>query len=82
MMEPRNQVVQVRRFGSPAEREVVDAALPTAGRGEVRIRVLASGIEFTDVAIRRHLYPQTMLRRSPFVLGYDAGGESISSARV
>jgi NADPH:quinone reductase-like Zn-dependent oxidoreductase len=43
MSEPRNRVIQVRRFGGPDELEVVDAPLPAAGRGEVRIRVLASG---------------------------------------
>jgi NADPH2:quinone reductase len=54
---------------------VADAPLPTAGRGEVRVHVLASGLEYTDVVIRRHLYPQTMSRRPPFVLGYDVVGE-------
>ena len=39
MREPRNRVVQVRRFGGPDGLEVVDAPLPTAGRGEVRVRV-------------------------------------------
>jgi NADPH:quinone reductase-like Zn-dependent oxidoreductase len=71
----RNRVVQVRRFGGPDGREVVDAPRPTAGRGEVRVRVLASGLEYTDVVIRRRLYPQTMRRRPPFVLGYDVVGE-------
>src|SRR5262245_48505525 len=75
MREPRNRVVQVRRFGGPDELEVIDAPLPEPGRGEVRVRVLASGVEYTDVVIRRHLYPQTMLRRPPFVLGYDLVGE-------
>ena len=75
MSEPRNRVVQVRRFGGADELEVVDAPMPTAGRGEVRVRVLASGVEYTDVVIRRHLYPQTMCRRPPFVLGYDVIGE-------
>jgi len=75
MSEPRNRVVRVRRFGGPDELEVVDAPLPTAGRGEVRVRVLASSVEYTDVVIRRHLYPQTMRRRPPFVLGYDVVGE-------
>ena len=75
MSELRNRVVQVRRFGEPDELEVVDAPLPTAGRGEVRVRVLASGVEYTDVVIRRHVYPQTMRRRPPFVLGYDVVGE-------
>src|SRR6516162_4687782 len=75
MREPRNKVVQVRRFGGPDELAVVEAPLPTAGRGEVRVRVLASGLEYTDIVIRRHLYPQTMRRRPPFVLGYDVIGE-------
>ncbi|HEU4641411.1 MAG TPA: medium chain dehydrogenase/reductase family protein [Gemmatimonadaceae bacterium] len=72
---PRNRVVQVSRFGGPEGLEVVDAPMPAAGRGEVRVRVLASSLEFTDVVIRRHLYPQTMRRRPPFVLGYDLVGE-------
>jgi NADPH:quinone reductase-like Zn-dependent oxidoreductase len=75
MKEPRNLIVQVKHFGGPEGLEVVDAPLPTAGRGEVRVRMLASGLEYTDVLIRRHLYPQTMRRRPPFVMGYDVVGE-------
>ena len=76
MGEPRNRVVQVARFCDPDGLEVVvDAPLPTAGRGEVRARVLASSVQYTDVLIRRHLYPQTAARRPPFVLGYDVVGE-------
>ena len=75
MREPRNRVVQVRRFGGPDGLEVVDTPPPAAGRGEVRVRVLASGLEYTDVLIRRHLYPQTMCRRPPFVMGYDVVGQ-------
>jgi len=36
--------------------------------------VLASSVEYTDVTIRRHLYPW-VLRRPPFVIGYDVVGE-------
>src|SRR5499427_1475097 len=75
MSKPRNRVVQVRRFGSPNELEVVETAMPRAGRGEVRVHVLASGVEYTDTLIRRHLYPQTSLRRPPFTMGYDVVGE-------
>ena len=75
MMEPRNRVVQVLRFGDPEGLEVVDAPLPTAGRGEVRVRVLASSLNYTEVLIRRHLYPQTIHLRPPFVMGYDVVGE-------
>jgi NADPH:quinone reductase-like Zn-dependent oxidoreductase len=40
----------------------------------VRVRVLASSVEYTDVTIRRHLYPW-VFRRPPFVMGYDFVGE-------
>ncbi len=75
MSELRNRVVQVRQFGGPEGLEVVDAPIPIAKRGEVRVRVLASGLEYTDVVIRRHLYPQTAARQPPFVMGYDVVGE-------
>src|SRR5262245_52078606 len=70
-----NRVVQVARFGGPDGLEVVDTPPPAAGPGEVRVRVLASGLEYTDVLIRRHHYMQTMRRPLPFVLGYDVVGE-------
>src|SRR5690349_14078696 len=74
MSEPRNRIVQVERFGGPEALDVVEAPLPTAGRGEVRVRVLASSIEYTDVTIRRRLYPW-VFRRPPFAMGYDVVGE-------
>ena len=73
--QPRNRVVQTLGFGGPEELEVIEAPLPTAGRGEVRVRVLASGIEYTDTIIRQRLYPQTRRLRPPFVMGYDVVGE-------
>jgi len=75
MSEARNRAVQVRRFGDPDSLEVVDAPMPRAGPGEVRVRVLASSIVYTDTLIRRHLYPQTINLRPPFVMGYDVVGE-------
>jgi NADPH2:quinone reductase len=75
MMEQRNRVVRVSRFGDPEGLEVVEAPLPTAGRGELRVRVLASSLNYTEVLIRRHLYPQTMRLRPPFVMGYDVVGQ-------
>src|SRR5262249_5775084 len=75
MSKQCNRVVQVSRFGDPDVIEVVDTPLPTAGPGEVRVRVLASSVEYTDVTIRRHVYAQTATLRPPFVLGYDVVGE-------
>jgi len=73
-VEPRNRVVQLRSFGGPDELEIVDAPLPRPGRGEVRMRVLAAGLEYTEVTIRRHLYPWVR-NKPPFVMGYDLVGE-------
>jgi len=75
MMEQRNRVVRVNRFGDPEGLEVVDTPLPTASQGELRVRVLASSLNYTEVLIRRHVYPQTMRLRPPFVMGYDVVGE-------
>ena len=75
MMELRNRVVRVSSCGDADGLELVDAPLPTASRGEVRVRVLASSLNYTEVLIRRHLYPQTMRLRPPFVMGYDVVGE-------
>ena len=72
---PRNRVAQIVRFGGADGIEITDAPLPTAGPEEVRVRVLASSLEYTDVVIRRHLYLQTIRREPPFVLGYDVVGE-------
>lgn len=75
MSEPHNQVVQVSRFGDADGLEVADAPMPTARAGQVRIRVLASSLNYTDVLIRKHLYPQTAALRTPFAIGYDVVGE-------
>ena len=75
MTQARNRVVILRRFGDVDGLDVADAPLPTAGPGEVRVRVLASSINYTEALIRRHLYPQTAALRPPFVMGYDLVGE-------
>jgi NADPH2:quinone reductase len=71
----QNRVIRLRSFGDAGGLEVADAPMRRPGKGEVRVRVLASGLEYTDVIIRRHVYPQTWLVRPPFVMGYDVVGE-------
>jgi len=75
MSQPHNHTVSLFGFGGPDELHVADIPLPTAGPGEVRVRVLASSINYTETLIRRHLYPQTAALRVPFVMGYDVVGE-------
>jgi len=75
MTETRNRLVELGRFGGPEGLAVVDRPMPTPGPGEVRVRVLASSLNYTEVLIRKHLYPQTAALRPPFVMGYDVVGE-------
>jgi NADPH:quinone reductase-like Zn-dependent oxidoreductase len=66
--------LEIRAFGGPEViRLVEDAALPEPGPGEVRIRVEASSLVFTDMLIRRNLYPVLKLTL-PLTLGYDLVG--------
>lgn len=75
MAELLNRAVELQAYGGAEALHVVDLPLPTAGPGEVRVRVLATSINYTETLIRRHLYPQTAAYRLPFVMGYDVVGE-------
>ena len=75
MVEAINRVVQLNEYGGPECLRILELPTPIAGLGEVRVRVLASSINYTETLIRRHLYPQTAAYKLPFVLGYDVVGE-------
>lgn len=75
MARPVNRAVQLSDYGGPERLGVIDAPLPDAGRGEVRVRVLAASVNYTETLIRRHLYPQTAAYKVPFIMGYDVVGE-------
>lgn len=75
MAEALNHAVQLCRYGGPEGLRVVDIGRPSAGPGQVRVRVLASSLNYTEVLIRKHLYPQTAALKLPFVMGYDVVGE-------
>lgn len=66
--------LEIGAFGGPEQiRLVEEARLPEPGEGEVRIRVEASSLVFTDMLIRRNLYPVLKLRL-PLTPGYDFVG--------
>jgi len=77
--EPLNRVVQLMAYGGPECLRIVDLPRPSAGVGEVRVRVLASSINYTETLIRRRLYPQTAAYKVPFVMGYDVVGRLAST---
>jgi len=69
-----DRTIQLSKFGDADGLQIVDIPLPEPGPGEVRVKVLASSLNYTDVLIRKHLYPQTAARHVPFVMGYDVVG--------
>jgi NADPH:quinone reductase-like Zn-dependent oxidoreductase len=70
----RQEAVVLRQFGRPEGFALEHPPMPTAGSGEVRVRVLAACVQFTDVIIRKGKYPGVK-QKPPLVLGYDVIGE-------
>lgn len=70
---PWNRVT-LKAFGGPENLELETVAdLPEPSAGEVRIRVLVTSAAFTDVMIRKGMYPDVK-DKPPFTPGYDMVG--------
>jgi NADPH:quinone reductase-like Zn-dependent oxidoreductase len=63
----RRVVVNRRR-----QLELVEDDLPSPRPGEVRLKVLAAGVSYADVAMRQGIHPEA--RRPPFTPGWDVVG--------
>ncbi len=80
------RATMLTRKGDPDALQNVTLPLPEPGRGELRVRVHATGVGSTDVTMRRGYYPYAP--PIPFVPGYesvgavDAIGEGVSGFRV
>ncbi|MCP1336501.1 quinone oxidoreductase family protein [Futiania mangrovi] len=64
------KAIQIQRPGSPEVIEVVDLDVPAPGKGEIRVRHTAVGLNFIDTYHRSGLYPLQM----PSGLGLEAAG--------
>ncbi|MEU4379246.1 NADP-dependent oxidoreductase [Micromonospora echinofusca] len=71
------KAVAVRRFGGPEVLEVVDAPVPEAGPGQVRVRVAAAAVNRIDLSTRNGaLSAAGLLAPAPVVwLGWDVAGQ-------
>lgn len=70
--QERMKRVVVDHFGGPDVLKVVDAEVPEPGPGEIRVRVLAAGVSFTDAQLRAGTY--LGVPKPPFTPGYDLVG--------
>ena len=65
-----------------------EVSLPKPHPDEVRIKVVAAGVAFGDIQLRRGVSPQALIVKRPFVPGFDivgtvdAVGSNTSSAKV
>jgi NADPH:quinone reductase len=64
--------VVIDRFGGPEVLQVVEVDDPRPGPGEIRVRVLASGVSFTDAQLRAGTYLGGP--KPPFTPGYELVG--------
>ena len=64
--------VVITRYGPPEVLQVREASDPEPAPGEVRIKVAAAGVNFSDLLARQGLYPDAP--KPPMVLGYEVAG--------
>ncbi len=78
--------VIITKKGPPEVLQVIDNELREPAKGEVRIKLLYTGVGFTDVIMRYGYYPYAP--KVPFAPGYDiigvvdALGDGVSSVKV
>ena len=63
----------IARQGGPEVLQWLEDDLPAPAPGEVRVKILASGVAYADLLMRRGLYPGTP--PFPFTPGYDIVGD-------
>ena len=71
--QERMKRVVVDHYGGPEVLRVVEADVPQPGPGEVRVRVLAAGVSFTDAQMRAGTYIAGA-PKPPFTPGYELVG--------
>lgn len=68
----RMKRVVVEHFGGPEVLKIIEEAAPRPGPGQVRVRVLAAGVSFTDSQLRAGTYLGGP--KPPFTPGYELVG--------
>lgn len=66
------RAVQISRFGDTGVLDIVELPIPEPGANQVRIRVMAAGVNPVDTYVRSGAYGDPPM---PVALGFDAAGE-------
>src|SRR3984957_7096460 len=70
--------IVVTGYGEVDKLEVRNVPEPSAGTGEVKVRVTASSVNPIDLKLRSGVYRQTRPLEFPAILGRDASGEVVA----
>src|SRR5215207_1098626 len=68
----RYKRVVISRLGGPEVLQLREEELPEPGLGEVRVRILATGVSYADLLMREGVHPEAP--RPPFTPGWDLVG--------
>ena len=67
------RAIRIHQTGGPEVLKIEEAVLPPPGKGEVRIRHHAIGVNYVDIYHRTGFYPMPL----PFVPGGEGAGEAV-----
>ena len=73
MPSQKNARIVITRQGGPEVLQWVEDESPSPTAGHVRVKVLAAGVAYADILMRRGIYPGTPA--FPFAPGYDIVGD-------
>jgi NADPH:quinone reductase-like Zn-dependent oxidoreductase len=68
------RAIQFSEYGSPEVLQLVDVDAPSPGKGELKIKTLATGVNPADFKWRGGLFQQVMPLQLPHIVGYDVAG--------
>ncbi len=71
------RAVAIRSAGPPDTLEPIDAPEPSAGPGQILVRVRRAGVNFADVLARQGIYPDAP--HLPFIPGYEVSGDVVAA---
>jgi NADPH2:quinone reductase len=75
-----SRVIQLERFGGPEVLAISERPLPTLAPGEVRVRSLASAVNYSDLRIRSGEWAIRKPSPLPYVPGLEVVGEVVEAA--
>jgi NADPH:quinone reductase-like Zn-dependent oxidoreductase len=72
--QPMMKAITVRQYGGPEVLKLEDVAVPEPKADQIRIRVIAAGVNPVDALIRSGVFAKFFKTKLPLIPGYDVAG--------